>query len=125
MASMVQVAFKGTVTTTGKSEALRIEKALFKAHPEFKQRAKIRAHVIGPGSMIVTLDPDDNDVSAAEDEIEQDPIVAAYLSFLERDLIKHPDSLRPISNEELQRIQELTSGVTVNDNDSIPDDVTL
>ena len=38
---MTQVAFKGTVTTTGKSEALRIEKALFKAHPEFKQLSTI------------------------------------------------------------------------------------
>ena len=38
--------FSGSITTTGKSEAIRLDKALFKAHPEFRQRAKVRAHVI-------------------------------------------------------------------------------
>ncbi len=41
--------FSGSITTTGKSEAIRLDKALFRAHPEFRQRAKVRAHVIGPG----------------------------------------------------------------------------
>jgi len=31
--------FKGSITTTGRSEAFRLEKALFKAHPEFRQKA--------------------------------------------------------------------------------------
>ena len=47
--------FSGSITTTGKSEAIRLDKALFKAHPEFRQRAKVRAHVIGPGHLLVTL----------------------------------------------------------------------
>ena len=35
--------YKGTVTTTGKSEAIRLEKALFKSHPEFSQKSKVLA----------------------------------------------------------------------------------
>ena len=43
--------YTGTITTTGKSEAIRLEKALFKSHPEFRQKSKVHAHVIGPGTM--------------------------------------------------------------------------
>ena len=60
---MARAEFKGSITTTGRSEALRLDKALFKAHPEFKQRAKIRAHVIGPGSLLVTLDSSEGGLS--------------------------------------------------------------
>ena len=49
---MPRATFKGTITTTGRSEALRLDKALFKAHPEFRQKARVRAHVIGPGSLL-------------------------------------------------------------------------
>jgi len=47
--------YSGTITTTGKSEAIRLEKALFKSHPEFAQRAKVEAHVIAPGTMLVSV----------------------------------------------------------------------
>ncbi len=57
-------AYTGTITTTGKSEAIRLEKALFKSHPEFRQKAKVRAHVIGPGTMLVSV----ADEAAAETE---------------------------------------------------------
>ena len=47
--------YRGTVTTTGKSEAIRLEKALFKSHPEFSQKSKVHAHVIGPGTMLISV----------------------------------------------------------------------
>lgn len=120
---MAQAEFKGSITTTGRSEALRLDKALFKAHPEFRQRARIRAHVIGPGSLLVTLDNDEGATTGSE--VERDPVVAAYLSFLERDMMQHPDRLRPFTEADVSRIQALTAGITVSDDDVIPDDVTL
>jgi len=120
---MAQAGFKGTITTTGRSEALRLDKALFKAHPEFRQRARIRAHVIGPGSLLVTLD--DENGGTASGDVERDPVVAAYLSFLERDMKEHPDRLRPFTEADVNRIRELTKDVSVSDEDVIPDDVTL
>lgn len=120
---MAHVAFKGTVTTTGKSEALRIETALFKAHPEFKQKAKFRAHVIGPGSLLVTLDPDEGLPDG--DQIERDPVVMAYLAFLERDMIEHPANIRQITQGDYERAKHLTEGVVFDENEVIADDVTL
>jgi antitoxin PrlF len=122
---MPRATFKGTITTTGRSEALRLDKALFKAHPEFRQKARVRAHVIGPGSLLVTLDADDRNGAEAANEIERDPVVAAYLAFLERDLREHPERLQPFTTSELARLEALTKDVEVSDDESIPDDVTL
>ncbi len=111
---MPRATFKGTITTTGRSEALRLDKALFKAHPEFRQKARIRAQVIGPGSLLVTPDAD-----------ERDPVVVAYLAFLERDQREHPERLRPFTESEVARLEALTKDIVVRDDESIPDDVTL
>jgi antitoxin PrlF len=116
--------FKGSITTTGRSEAIRLEKALFKAHPEFKQRARIQAHVLGPGSLLVTLEGDEAQAPSS-DAIERDPIVSAYLAFLENDMTEHPERLHPFTAAEISRIQVLTRDVVVSDEDVIPDDVGL
>ncbi len=116
-------AFSGSITTTGKSEAIRLDKALFKAHPEFRQRAKVRAHVLGPGHLLVTLA--DDAPQAPADDIEQDPVVSAYLAFLERDMIDHPDHIAPITEDELARMHRVVRGVPISDDDIIPDDITV
>ncbi len=78
--------------------------------------------MIGPGSMLVTLDADE---TADRDGIERDSVVAAYLAFLERDMTEHPEQLRPIMEADIARIQALTRDVVVSNDDVIPDDVTL
>ncbi|MGX7705438.1 type II toxin-antitoxin system PrlF family antitoxin [Methylobacterium sp. Gmos1] len=122
---MAQPEFKGAITTTGRSEAIRLDKALFKAHPEFRQRARVRAHVIGPGSLLVTLDPDQEEAEASADVVERDPVVAAYLAFLEQDMRAHPEALRAFTDDEITRLQALTQDVVATDDDTIPDDVGL
>ena len=114
--------FSGAITTTGKSEAIRLDKALFKAHPEFRQRAKVRAHVLGPGHLLVTLA---DALGPASDEVEQDPVVSAYLAFLESDMLAHPEHITPLPEDELVRLRRLTDGVRASDEDRIPDDVSL
>lgn len=115
--------FSGSITTTGKSEAIRLDKALFKAHPEFRQRAKVRAHVIGTGHLLVTLA--DDAMSTPPDDLECDPVVSAYLAFLEQDMLAHPDHISPYPTTELAALRRLTDGVAVSDDDVIPDDVTV
>lgn len=115
--------YRGKIITTGRSEAIRFDNALFKSLPAFRQRAQVRAHVLGPHSFLVTLDeavpkPD-------EDELERDPVVAAVLDFLERDMRNHPERLTPFTEAEIARVYGLTEGVSASDDDIIPDDVTL
>ena len=118
-AKATTVAYSGTITTTGKSEAIRLEKSLFKSHPEFRQRAKVRAHVIGPGTMLLSVSEE------ATTENEADPVMAAFLSFLDRDISQIPDRVKPLSATRIEQARALTKGVEVRDDEPIPDDVTL
>ncbi|HYC02509.1 MAG TPA: type II toxin-antitoxin system PrlF family antitoxin [Azospirillaceae bacterium] len=113
-------AYKGSITTTGASEALRLEKALFRQHPEFKQKAKLRAHVLGKGTLLVKVVDEE-----PEDEAERDPVVLAFLAFLEKDMLEHPERLIPLTEEDMRRTAELTKDVVVDDDEPFPDDVTF
>lgn len=112
--------YNGSVTTTGRSGALRLESAFFRSHPEFAQRAKVRAHVVGPGYLLVALD---QPPSATPEEEAFDPMVGAYLAFLEKDTLENPGNLRPL---DLARLGELLEGVEpLQDDEGLPEDFSL
>ncbi len=114
------VGYNGSVTTTGRSGALRLESAFFKSHPEFAQRTKVRAHVVGPGYLLVALDqppPDAPEVDAV------DPMVGAYLAFLEKDILANPGNLRSL---DVGRLSALLEGVEpLRDDEDLPADFVL
>jgi antitoxin PrlF len=109
------MSYTGKISTIGNSDAIRLDKSLFKQHPEFRQKAKVRADVIGPGTMLVQV-VNDND---AELENENDPIVCAFLSFMEKDMLATPANITPVSADQMAEIAELASGVTVTDDDDL------
>lgn len=111
--------YRGTVTTTGKSEAIRLEKALFKSHPEFSQKSKVHAHVIGPGTMLISV------AGTAKSETEADPVMAAFLSFLAEDISRLPQRVKPLAETRIKKARELTKGTKVSDDAVLPDDVIL
>jgi len=113
--------FTGSITTTGKSEAIRLDKALFRLHPEFRQKAKVRAQVISPGHALITV-VDDEEASPRDEE---DPVVTAFLAFVERDLKEHPGRRTLLSKTSLARAVRLTKGVKVSDQERLPKGVTL
>jgi antitoxin PrlF len=110
-------AFSGSITTTGKSEAIRLDKALFRLHPEFRQKAKVRAQVISPGHALISVVDD-----TSEPVGEEDPVVEAFLGFLAKDLQSRPGRK---SRTSLSRAVRLTRGVKVSDDDTIPSSVTI
>jgi antitoxin PrlF len=114
--------FSGKITTTGKSEAIRLEKALFRAHPEFRQKASVRANVIAPGQLLVSVIEDD---VAGDDLTDDDPVVGAFLGFLADDLRRHPERVAPLSASRIERASELTEGMQIEDDEPIPDDIGL
>ncbi len=113
------VAYVGTITTTGKSGAIRLEKSLFRSHPEFRQKSKVQAHVIGHGTMLLSVTDDETS------ESEVDPIMAAFLKFLQHEIARSPETIKPLSATRIAEARELTKHVEVSDGESLPDDVTL
>jgi antitoxin PrlF len=112
-------AYTGKITTTGKSEAIRLEKPLFRSHPEFRQKATVRAHVIGPGTLLVSV------ADKGPAGRDADPVMAAFLSFLAGDISRAPDRIKPLGATRIEEARALTRSVNVRDDEVLPDDVTL
>src|SRR5437870_4612171 len=53
---------------------------------------------------------------------EADPVMAAFLSFLDRDISQAPDRVKPLSAMRIEEARELTKGVEIRDDEPIPDD---
>lgn len=107
------MSYLGKISTSGNSEAIRLDKNLFKQHPEFKQQAQVRVDVIGPGTMLLrVLDEQE----AVED---CDPMIDAFLSFIEKDALANPKNITPVSEKQMQKIAELTAGMDVSDDEEL------
>lgn len=105
------MSYKGKITTAGTSNAIRLEKDLFKQNPEFKQQAEVRADIIGPGKMLISV------LNNPNTENEDDPIVGAFLAFLEKDMTQHPAKIASLDTNTIARAKALTAGMTVTDDD--------
>ena len=112
--------YTGKITTSGKSEAIRLEKALFRSHPEFRQKAGVRAKVVAPGHLLVSVE-----ASARRPKEDEDPVMLAFLSFLEQDIGTVPQRVKPLDTRTLSKARELTKDTRVDDDEALPDDVTL
>jgi len=113
------IRYSGTVTTSGNSEAIRLEKSLFRAHPEFQRSARVTASVIAPGQLLISVGDD----ALADDE--DDAILDAFLAFLASDIEAHPERLQPLSAGSIADAAALTEGIVVGDDEVFPDDVTI
>ena len=105
------MSYKGKITTTGTSEAIRLDKDLFKQHPEFKQSAEVKADIIGPGKMLISV------VDSSNIEDEEDPILGAFLSFIEKDMVMNPANITALDANVIARAKSLTAGITVSDDE--------
>ena len=117
---MATTAFKGSITTSGSSQAICVEKAFFRSFPEFRKKAKVQAKVISYGQILVSVVD-----QAPSAQLEDDPVVEAFLGFLAEDMRSNPERLAPLSQIAIDRVQKLTKDVVVDDNEVLPDDVTF
>ncbi len=110
--------FTGSMGQAGNSRAFRIEKAFFKAAPEFAAPdKKVRVDLIGPGRVLVSVDVDP--------PTGDDPVIGAWLSFLARNMQDNPQRLASLSEVDAVALQDLVKGVVVHDDETLPDDVTF
>jgi antitoxin PrlF len=54
-----------------------------------------------------------------------EPTVAAFLSFLEKDLANHPQRVTTLDDATVAQAVELTRGVATSDDEQIPEDLIL
>ena len=80
--------YRGKITRTGNSLGLRFDRALFQSHPEFS--GEVRAHVIAPGRMLVIAE------QPIDPRKEEDPVMKAFLSYLEQGMVKSPHRVKPL-----------------------------
>lgn len=112
--------YDGKVTTTGTSQAIRIEKHFFDACPEFEQKAHVKVYPIGRGTALLSVDE-----PILKEETE-DPIFDAFLSFLEQDIMRNPQNLTQLPEDEFSKVENLLDGVDeVSDDEEMPDDFEL
>lgn len=104
--------YRGAITTTGSSEAIRLDKGLFRQNPEFRQKAKVEAHVIGRGILLVQLVDE-----PAQDEQDEDPMVAAFLAFVDRSVEENPGMIKPTTQTEFEEVDDLLKGIVIADDD--------
>jgi hypothetical protein len=97
-------------TTTGNQAAWAFPQDFRQDHPEaFAGRCDV--HVLSPGTFLVTTQ-----VEADEKEVEPDPVVGAFLGFLETQMAARPDLITPLSQADVEGLDELLDGVPDGDN---------
>jgi antitoxin PrlF len=110
--------YRGKQTRTGNSSGFRFESALFRRHPEFN--GEVKAHVIAPGQMLVSAI-----APSREESEENDPVLEAFLAFLAKDMEDHPEQIKPLSADLMERIERLTQGMSVDPDEDLGDEVLI
>ena len=113
------MSYSGRATRSGNSQAMAFEKALFRAHPEFAE-GRLAADYIGPGYLLVRALPE-----AEQATPEADPVLGAYLAFLEREMQACPEGIQALPTDLIGRAQELVGHVEVDPAEDLGDDASI
>lgn len=113
------MSYTGRSTRSGNSQAMAFEKALFRAHPEFAS-GRLVADCIGQGHLLIRTLPDTGETTPGDD-----PVLSAYLSFLQRELRAHPERIQPLSADSLARARALVGHIEVDPDEELGDGLTI
>ncbi|MGQ0814817.1 MAG: type II toxin-antitoxin system PrlF family antitoxin [Gemmatimonadota bacterium] len=111
--------YRGRGTTTGNSQSMAFEKALFRAHPEFAS-GRLEAEPISPNYLLVRAIPDDEAAAPGGD-----PVFGAFLDFMEAQMKAQPNQIQPLSSTSLDRARALVGDVDVDPEEDLGDDPLL
>ena len=109
--------YRGKLTRTGNSLGLRFDRALFQSHPEFS--GEVRAHVIAPGRMLVVAE------QSIEPRKEEDPVMEAFLSFLDHDMVKSPQRVKPLKPKLAGRVKTIVGYLPVDPEEELDEEYFL
>jgi len=80
---------------------------------QLSKRDKIHYRIRANGEVVLTR---------AEPHESDDPVLAAFLGFLERDLAHHPEHLQAVGAGLVERLQGLVGDVDIDLNEALPDE---
>ena len=106
--------YHAKAATVGNSKALRLDSALFRAHPEFAT-GEFAVSVIAPGCMLVQATTED-----VQDET--DPVFDAFLGFVEHQMELRPDLLTAVTQADRREAGEILRGVRSDPDADLGDD---
>jgi len=101
-----QERYEGTVVQVGNSRGMRLPAGFFHAHPEFT--GKVQVTVVAEGAVLLSAKSPPKRRTMAD---EADPVVAAFLQFMERQMTQHPQDIVAADADQLRRIGRLVKGV--------------
>lgn len=61
-------------------------------------------------------------ILSRKNDVQDDPVVANFLNFLENDMVKNPQNIRAVSTDLWSSIEELTAGIEVDLDAPLTDD---
>lgn len=99
--------FTGKVAKNGNSTSLRLEKTFFATHELFDIGTDIEATPIADGVIVIRA------VRNPADKETADPVMSAFLDYMENDMKANPESIQPIPKAELDEIAALVEGVEI------------
>jgi hypothetical protein len=59
------------------------------------------------------------------EQAETDPVLEAYLAFVEQQMLNHPESIRPLTTEDVRGLDTLLADVAVDRDEELADDFEL
>jgi antitoxin PrlF len=80
---------------------------------------------VGPGDQLAYIVEGDHAVIMKAASDYEDPAIGAFLDFLERDMVAHPERLKALTPELFERMRALTDGIEVDLNAPIDGDVEI
>jgi hypothetical protein len=99
---------------------VRLSKQFFTDHPEFEVSADVMVRSVSPGYVLMAVE---GPRSTGRKTNELDPVVGAFLSFMEADLKANPHKVQPL---DLSRVAALVEGVEpLRDDEELPADFAL
>jgi hypothetical protein len=96
--------YAGKVTAVGNSKGIRLDALFFKRHPEFDN--DVEATVLGDGQVLLSS----KKIKTVKKRTD-DPVLQAFLKFLEKELVENPEQIVPADKAQLMRIKKLVVGV--------------
>jgi antitoxin PrlF len=104
-----QEQYEGTVVQVGNSRGIRLPAGFFNAHTEFT--GKVQVTVVADGAVLLSTKKAVQRKAKGDESDEGDPVVAAFLQFLEAQMTKHPQGIVVADAAQLGRIGKLVKGV--------------